>query len=70
MMKENIHPKYYETTVTCACGHSFITGSTKKNLRVDVCSNCHPHFTGMQKIVDTTGRVERFMKKYSKNNNE
>ncbi|SDF76204.1 50S ribosomal protein L31 [Sporolituus thermophilus] len=63
-MKEKIHPNYYQTTVTCACGNSFVTGSTKKNLKVDVCSKCHPFFTGIQKIVDTTGRLERFAKKY------
>lgn len=63
-MKEKIHPKYYEATVICACGHTFITGSTKKILKVDVCSKCHPHYTGFKKIVDTTGRVERFTKKY------
>jgi large subunit ribosomal protein L31 len=63
-MKEKIHPPYYQTTVTCACGNSFATGSTKKIVKVDVCSKCHPFFTGVQKIVDTTGRVERFAKKY------
>lgn len=63
-MKEKIHPPYHETTVTCACGNSFVTGSTKKNLRVDICSQCHPFFTGMQKIVDTTGRLDRFIKKF------
>ncbi|EAX46358.1 ribosomal protein L31 [Thermosinus carboxydivorans Nor1] len=63
-MKEKIHPNYYQTTVTCACGNNFVTGSTKKNLKVDVCSKCHPFFTGIQKIVDTTGRLERFAKKY------
>lgn len=63
-MKKNIHPQFYETTVTCACGNTFVTGSTKKNLRVDVCSQCHPFFTGVQKIVDTTGRLDRFMKRF------
>lgn len=63
-MKEKIHPPYYQTTVTCACGNSFETGSTKKIVKVDVCSKCHPFFTGVQKIVDTTGRLERFTKKY------
>lgn len=63
-MKEGIHPPYYLTTVTCACGHSFVTGSTQQNLRVEVCSNCHPYFTGArQKIVDTGGRVERFRRR-------
>ena len=63
-MKEKIHPEYYETTVKCACGETFTTGSTKKELRVDICSNCHPFYTGKQKLVDTGGRVEKFNKKY------
>ncbi|NLZ38052.1 MAG: 50S ribosomal protein L31 [Firmicutes bacterium] len=63
-MKPKIHPEYHKTTVTCACGYSFETGSTKKDLRVDICSNCHPFFTGKQKYVDTGGRVERFKRKY------
>lgn len=63
-MKEKIHPKYHRTTVTCACGESFETGSTKENLRVEICSRCHPFFTGKQKFVDTGGRVERFKRKY------
>jgi large subunit ribosomal protein L31 len=63
-MKENIHPRYYRTVLTCACGESFETGSTKENLRVEICSKCHPFFTGKQKIVDTGGRVERFKRKY------
>ncbi len=65
-MKQGIHPKYGETTVTCACGERFTTGSTGQNLRVEVCSKCHPFYTGTkQKIVDTAGRVERFRRKYS-----
>lgn len=63
-MKENIHPRYYRTVVTCACGESFETGSTKENLRVEICSKCHPFFTGKQKFVDSGGRVERFKRKY------
>ncbi len=63
-MKEGIHPKYEMTTVTCACGNSFETKSTSKKLDVEICSACHPFFTGTQKLVDTTGRVERFKKKY------
>jgi len=63
-MKENIHPKYQETTVTCACGASFVTGSTKPSLRVEICSKCHPFFTGQQRLVDTGGRVDKFKKKY------
>ena len=64
-MKEKIHPKYVETTVTCACGHTVKTRSTKKEIHVDICSQCHPFFTGKQKYVDTAGRVERFQKRYA-----
>ncbi len=63
-MKDKIHPQFHQATITCACGNSFVTGSTKKALKVDVCSKCHPFFTGVQKIVDTTGRLERFTKKF------
>jgi large subunit ribosomal protein L31 len=64
-MKEKIHPQYYiDAEVICACGNRFITGSTKKQLKVEVCSNCHPFFTGERRIMDTTGRVERFKKRY------
>lgn len=69
-MKKGIHPKYFQTTVTCACGESFTTGSTKENLRVEICSKCHPFFTGQQKIVDTGGRVERFKRRYRKKKEE
>jgi len=62
--EENIHPNYGEAVVRCACGETFTTGSTKKELRVEICSKCHPFFTGKQKLVDTGGRVERFMKRY------
>lgn len=65
-MKEGIHPKYKEAKVTCACGETFMTRSTKENIRVDICSKCHPFFTGKQKIVDAEGRVEKFKKKYAK----
>jgi large subunit ribosomal protein L31 len=65
-MKEEIHPKYFKTTATCACGATYEIGSTKENIRVDICSNCHPLFTGKQKLMDAEGRVERFKKKYSK----
>jgi len=65
-MKENIHPEYHKTTVRCACGNEMETGSTKKDIRVEICSKCHPFFTGKQRLVDTTGRVERFLKKYEK----
>ena len=63
-MKADIHPKYYKTTVTCACGEVFETGSTRETLKVEICSKCHPFFTGKQKFVDTGGRVERFKRKY------
>jgi large subunit ribosomal protein L31 len=63
-MKAEIHPKYYKTTVTCACGETFETGSTRESIKVEICSKCHPFFTGKQKFVDTGGRVERFKRKY------
>ncbi|MDI3535096.1 MAG: large subunit ribosomal protein [Thermosediminibacterales bacterium] len=63
-MKKGIHPKYGKAIVKCACGETFETGSTVKELRVEICSKCHPFFTGKQKFVDTGGRVERFKKKY------
>jgi large subunit ribosomal protein L31 len=63
-MKKNIHPTYYQATVTCgSCGNTFVVGSTRPALHVDVCSNCHPFFTGKQTIVDTTGQVERFQRR-------
>ncbi|MGZ6275136.1 MAG: 50S ribosomal protein L31 [Syntrophales bacterium] len=64
-MKEGIHPEYAKTTITCACGNVIETQSTKKDIRVEICSQCHPFITGKQKIMDTAGRVERFKKKYS-----
>ena len=63
-MKEGIHPKYVTATVVCACGNKFETRSTKDQIRVEICNACHPFFTGKQKIVDTEGRVEKFMQKY------
>jgi large subunit ribosomal protein L31 len=63
-MKTGIHPEYIETTVTCACGEVIQTRSTVPNLRVAICSKCHPFFTGRQKLVDTAGRVEKFRRKY------
>jgi large subunit ribosomal protein L31 len=63
-MREGIHPKYEMTTITCACGNSFETRSTAKSIQVEICSACHPFFTGKQKLVDTAGRIERFNKKY------
>lgn len=62
-MKSNLHPKYEQVTVTCACGHNFQVGGTVAQLHVDVCSNCHPFFTGTQKFVDTLGRVDKFIAK-------
>ena len=63
-MKANIHPKYEQVTVRCACGETFVTGSTKGELKVEICSKCHPFYTGRQKLVDTGGRVDRFKKRY------
>ena len=63
-MKANIHPEYKEASVTCACGNTFTTGSTKEELRVEICSECHPFFTGRQKFAERGGRVEKFKKKY------
>jgi len=63
-MKADIHPKYVEATITCACGNTWQTRSTKANVHLDVCSRCHPYFTGEQRIMDTAGRVERFRKRY------
>ena len=65
-MKKDIHPKYVECEVSCSCGNSFKTGSTKPAIRVELCNKCHPFFTGEQRIVDTAGRVERFKKRYKK----
>jgi large subunit ribosomal protein L31 len=65
-MKEKIHPKYFETTITCACGNVIKTRSTVKDLKIEICSKCHPFFSGKQKFVDTAGRVEKFQKKYGK----
>lgn len=64
-MKTGIHPNFAEATVTCACGNTFKTGSVKQNLRVDVCSKCHPFFTGQQRILDSAGRVERFRRRFN-----
>ncbi len=65
-MKEGIHPEYHTAKVRCACGNEFEVGSTLKEIKVEICSQCHPFFTGKQKLVDTAGRVEKFMKKYGK----
>lgn len=65
-MREKIHPKYYhDAEVSCSCGNRFKTGSTQKQLKVELCSKCHPFFTGEQRIVDTAGRVERFKRRYN-----
>ena len=65
-MKTGIHPPYHDVTVMCACGHRFATRSTHKgDIHVEICSNCHPFFTGKQKLIDTAGRVERFKRKYA-----
>lgn len=63
-MKEGIHPAYYEATVTCNCGNTFTTGSTKKDIHVEICSKCHPFYTGQQKAAQARGRIEAFNKKY------
>ncbi len=63
-MKADIHPEYVEATVTCACGNTWVTRSTKAELKVEVCSNCHPFYTGTQKMIDTEGRVERFIRRW------
>ncbi|MCG9478915.1 MAG: 50S ribosomal protein L31 [Actinomycetia bacterium] len=65
-MKSGIHPQYYDCKVTCSCGNTFQTRSTQKELKVEICSNCHPFYTGKQKLVDSGGRVERFKKRLTK----
>lgn len=65
-MKDKIHPKYEATTITCACGEVIHTRSTKPNIKVEICSRCHPFFTGLTKLMDTAGRVEKFKKKYKR----
>ncbi len=67
-MKANIHPKYEAATVSCACGNKFATRSTRAEIEVEICSACHPFFTGKQKLVDMAGRIEKFNKKYAKQN--
>ena len=64
-MKKDIHPAYIEAKVRCACGHEFLTGSTQDTIRVEICSKCHPFFTGKQKLVDSGGRVDRFKKRFN-----
>ena len=65
-MKKDIHPDYFQTEIHCACGNVVEGGSTKKDIRVEICSKCHPFFTGKQKLMDTAGRIERFRRKYAK----
>lgn len=65
-MKPEIHPEYHEVTVRCVCGHTFQTRSTSPQIELEICSNCHPFYTGKQKLVDTAGRVERFRRRYAK----
>ena len=69
-MKTDIHPKYFESTIKCACGNALQAGSTKKDIKVEICSKCHPFFTGKQKLIDTGGRIDRFRKKYAKFQNQ
>ena len=64
-MKENTHPEYKDATITCACGEVIQTRSTRENIRVEICSKCHPFYTGKQKLVDTGGRVDRFKKRFN-----
>lgn len=64
-MKPGVHPKYHELTITCACGATYPCRSTSKSIAVEICANCHPFFTGKQKLIDTAGRVERFRRKYN-----
>jgi large subunit ribosomal protein L31 len=64
-MKKGIHPDYMKSTASCACGATFEVGSTKENIKVEICSQCHPFFTGKQKLVDSAGRIDRFKKKYA-----
>lgn len=63
-MKKDVHPDYQQTTITCACGNVIHTRSTKQNIRVEICSSCHPYFTGEKKFVDSAGRIERFKQRY------
>ena len=65
-MKKDIHPDYLSTTISCACGNVMEVGSTKADIKIEICSKCHPFFTGKQKLIDTAGRIERFRKKYEK----
>ncbi|SFV49913.1 LSU ribosomal protein L31p @ LSU ribosomal protein L31p, zinc-dependent [hydrothermal vent metagenome] len=64
-MKKDLHPELHDCTVTCACGNSFVTKSTKPSLRIDICNECHPFFTGSERMVDTAGRIDKFKKRYN-----
>ena len=64
-MKKEIHPEYYASTVTCSCGNTFVTGATKPTLRVEICSKCHPFYSGQQRVVDTEGRIERLRRRFN-----
>jgi large subunit ribosomal protein L31 len=66
-MKQGIHPKYEKTTVSCACGNAFEIHSTRSDVKVEICSSCHPFFTGKQKLLDSAGRIEKFKRKYERN---
>jgi large subunit ribosomal protein L31 len=66
VLKEGIHPQYFQAKVTCACGETFMTGSTQKEIRVEICSKCHPMFTGKQRVLDSGGQVEKFKKRLEK----
>jgi large subunit ribosomal protein L31 len=70
IMKKDIHPQFLDSVIKCACGATFETKSTQKEIRVEICSNCHPFFTGKQKFLDTAGRIERFKKKYGEKSNQ
>jgi large subunit ribosomal protein L31 len=69
-MKTDIHPEYKQTSIKCACGYTMEVGSTKSDISVEICSQCHPFFTGKQKLIDTAGRIERFRRKYAKFQNQ
>ena len=69
-MREGIHPDYYQATVTCNCGNTFVTGSTKKDIHVEICSKCHPFYTGQQKAAQARGRIDKFNKKYGLNKSQ
>ena len=64
-MKKDIHPRYYAATVTCSCGNIFVLGATKPTMRVEICSKCHPFYTGQQRVVDTEGRIERLRRRFN-----